>query len=108
MASPQINYLGGETLTFSLWTTSFSLSLNLSPLLVALQGIQSSSPLVYSLPGASGQDWPRVESHLHAMACNGRALERAKVHQGTIAVLCPMLPSTLGAGNVSPEAASAW
>ena len=41
------------------------------------------------------------------MACNGRALERATVHQGTVAALSLMLPSTLGAGNVSPEAASA-
>ena len=41
------------------------------------------------------------------MACNGRALERATVHQGTVAALCPMLPSTLGAVSVSPEAASA-
>ena len=41
------------------------------------------------------------------MACNGRALERTTVHQGTVAALCPMLPSTLGARNVSRDAASA-
>ena len=40
------------------------------------------------------------------MACNGRALQRAIVHQGTVAAICPMLPSTLGAGNVSSKAAS--
>src|SRR3954466_14505609 len=58
MAAFQLNYLGVKPSPSPLWTASFSLSINLSPLLLALQGIQCLSTLLYypqALPDISGR-----------------------------------------------------
>ena len=80
MENPQLNYWRGENPTISLWTTHFPLSLNLSPLLLAVQGIQGPLPFVYS--------------SLNNLDTSGRALQAKGMPWHAIGVLQSVLQCT--------------